>query len=1237
MPRVRITLNDGSTREVQFEDGFTDSDIEEVAGQLNAQIKPVQQKPVTQPKPQSQPQTQPQPQANKSYNPDYADILNNNSLTKEQKVQAIKERGEAIQKKIDNDYKKDMAKLIGGAVLEIGSAAIPMGAGARLAGSAIKALTPYVGRKIAQEVGTGLVAGGLSGGVFGAGRGLIENKNPIVTAGQDALLGTATGGAIGGAVGKVSKTVSGKRLNKIENLQDLRKAETDYYKNYLQQTKVTRKDLGDIDFTQAGLETVSKQPEAGRNFASLKNDIKNAEYLGAEDLNHPRNDGIVKFHRLEKDGQQFLIGETKDGKKYYMSKTKDELTDRPSRVGANSPTNSITDNAQNFNPSEKITKKGLENQAKELKKEIADSKVDLTPKTTVSMAKQGHFWSRNIDDPMTKSIRGAEEELNSIVSEIQKNPEIVKDSAKFEALQDRLSSKLGIADEVDQEFYNKFYEAATKAEEAVDTLALAGDYTQRGLPNTIINAKGTPKEIKKILKQDFPEYKILHNNELTDQAVKEIESNFNNELSRLTSAKDFEALDYEKSRQIAKRLFDMGRHEEAINLIDNVSENATKKGQAIQALSLWSNMTPEGAVFKAEKLINEYNKKVPARKQVKLTDEQIEKIRELQNAALNTTDDLSKTQGLARTAKYVSELVPKNIGQKLKAYRNISLLLNPKTLGRNIIGNTLFNAVDTVSKAAAVPIDRVLGKIPNNRFFSTVEKTREYPQLKEFVKGGLKGAKTGFNEALEGIDTRGLGKRYDLQEGRTFKNPIMKGLETGLDIGLRVPDRVQYEATFAESVANMMKAQGLKEPTQEILEQAEREALESVFQNDSAISSIITKVRKGLNTKQGDFGIGDLAIPYAQTPANLVQQAINYSPAGLIKGGANLLQGNQRQASLDLARALLGSGIITGSYGLSKTGAITPSQFDDTYKTNKLIKSNLATMGIKPESINGLWYAPFQPMSTSVAIGNAMANGEDPLQAGINTMLDLPFLQNLNRTISDVRDKGPADALVNFTGSLPAQFVPTVASQLGQTIDPIQRETYDSNKLKQGINQAIAKMPIASKTLPEKIDVQGKPIERYTSEGLQRMFDIFVNPTYLNEPTNDTVMNELKALYDVTGDTKQFLPVVERKIKYKDENGVEHKIELTGEQFSNYQKVLGSRLYKEYAELMQTNRYQNADDETRINLLSKGRQKATNEVEAELFNKPNIQSRKKVKDPTAKLKRLQNKIDKQLIDTIFTE
>lgn len=727
---------------------------------------------------------------------------------------------------------------------------------------------------------------------------------------------------------------------------------------------------------------------------------------------------------------------------------------------------------------------------------------------------------------------------------------------------------------------------------------VSGETKTRSLPQSVLEAKGTPREVKKIIKQDMPTYQVMHNQDLIKQATDEIAGNFDNELIRLSSAKDFDALDYEKSRQIAKNLFSMGKYQQAVDLIDNVSENATKKGQAIQALSLWSNMTPEGAVYKAQKLVREYNKKYP-KKQIQLTDENIETIANLQKEALNTTDELAKNQALARSAKYISELVPKNALQKLKAYRNIALLLNPKTLGRNIVGNALFNAIDTGAKALAVPIDRAIG-------LATKQQTRVAPNLKTYGQGLVEGAKTGYQEALQGIDTRGLGQRFDLGSGRTFQNKPMQTLETVLDVGLRTPDRAFYEATFAESVQNMMKAQGLTEPTQEILEQAEQEALESVFQNQSKLSDAALKTRRALNTVgTNDFGLGDVLIPYAQTPANLAQQGINYSPFGAIKGIANLTQGNQRQASLDFARSLLGTGLIGGGYGLSKAGLMTPSQFDENYQTNKKIRENLQPLGIRPDQLGDMWYAPFQPMSIPLAVGNAVAYGKDPLQAGINTVVDLPFLQGISRGLRDLQEGNYAQAGVNVASSIPSQFVPTLGSQFAQSIDPYQRETYDPNKLQYGLNSAIAKIPFASKTLPEKIDVTGQPIERYSTKGGQKLFDIFLNPTFINKKTTDPVLSELKYIYDQTKETSHFMPSVDKKLEFVDVDGNPQKIVLTGREFSEYQRRLGQRMYDEFNYVMDLPEYANADEYGKIKILENAKKLVKAEVDNEMWNKRN--------------------------------
>ena len=143
------------------------------------------------------------------------------------KVQAILDSYEARNKEIENNHRKNMAKLYGGAALQIGSAFIPGTLGLKAAGSAIKALTPYVGKKIAENVATGTISGLASGAVEGLGRGLMEGENPLKTMVSDATLGTLFGGAFGLAGGKIGKKLAEK------NLQNNNIAPQKYFDDYV--------------------------------------------------------------------------------------------------------------------------------------------------------------------------------------------------------------------------------------------------------------------------------------------------------------------------------------------------------------------------------------------------------------------------------------------------------------------------------------------------------------------------------------------------------------------------------------------------------------------------------------------------------------------------------------------------------------------------------------------------------------------------------------------------------------------------------------------------------------------------------------------------------------------------------------------------------------------------------------------------------------------------------------------
>ena len=157
----------------------------------------------------------------------YEMVKRDTTLTKEQKIQKIKEIGEAERKKIDREHRIKMAKLYGGAALEIGSCLIPFGGAANIGGRialrlAKPAFSQIAKRVIAKNIGRGIGAGLASGAMFGAGNGLMEDKD-LKGVAQNSLEGAGTGAVFGGAIGGIVSKIATKFgrtkdvINKVKN------------------------------------------------------------------------------------------------------------------------------------------------------------------------------------------------------------------------------------------------------------------------------------------------------------------------------------------------------------------------------------------------------------------------------------------------------------------------------------------------------------------------------------------------------------------------------------------------------------------------------------------------------------------------------------------------------------------------------------------------------------------------------------------------------------------------------------------------------------------------------------------------------------------------------------------------------------------------------------------------------------------------------------------------------------
>ena len=291
-------------------------------------------------------------------------ILQDENLTQDEKLQRINLVYYNYRQKLEEDLRNYLSKKWAGAALEIGSAAIPFG-GAGKAGAMTgqKLLQKALGRKLSQEIGSGAISGFAAGAMFGTGRGLIDDKNPVFTAMQDGAGGLATGGLIGGAGSYLEKAVRANQLENSKPLNELTKAQIkklvkqgkEYYWDYLQWRDVVSPQLGKIYFSgaQAGeirahnMKMIPKIPEQIRTAQGLK-------YSNDKPWRQDANNFYKLYNTYKGKNYEYAVrnNSNKTGYNFYQIK---EVGSTPAYWDQApaleiKPNNIINDNFENFNP-----------------------------------------------------------------------------------------------------------------------------------------------------------------------------------------------------------------------------------------------------------------------------------------------------------------------------------------------------------------------------------------------------------------------------------------------------------------------------------------------------------------------------------------------------------------------------------------------------------------------------------------------------------------------------------------------------------------------------------------------------------------------------------------------------------------------------------------------------------------------------------------------------------------------
>ena len=732
-------------------------------------------------------------------------------------------------------------------------------------------------------------------------------------------------------------------------------------------------------------------------------------------------------------------------------------------------------------------------------------------------------------------------------------------------------------------------------------------------------------QTSKFLNEDYREsmakdenikyYKGISNKEQLKNAYDRLNKDGQSETNKwfAKETKEMTADDVAEGWILLKLYQDKGDIKSAIQVAKKMRDAGTKAGQQIQAYNILQRLTPEGMFYYVQSELDEaYNKMVKGkskawieenRSKFELTPQETEFIKENMNDLQNITDEYERKVKLAEIQKLFTDKIPPARGQGIKSWMRISMLFNPKTQVRNIAGNAVIIPVNMFSDSVSAGIDKLI-------FKKTGVRTTGMTNLKSYSKGFIKGLYESYNDFIKGINTRNIqGDRFEIGKGgKSFKNEgigkTLNRVDSLLSFVLDAGDRGFYEASFINSINNQLVLNNTTEVTQDMVDIATTEALQRTWQDNNEYTKTVLGIRNKINKFNiAGYGVGDVLIPFAKTPANLTKAIIDYSPVGVIstiKSGVklkNAIETGQFTPQMQhdfvqkLGKATAGTMLYILGYALASAGIATGESDEDKDVAN-FMKNTLGTSSYSIKIGDKTFtYDWAQPVATPFAIMTNFVkyNTENPdasiidkainsLNIGTNQLLEQSFMESINTVLN-----GNGNIIENLSEAvldLPSRAVPTFMKQIADMVDPIQRTTYDkTSPTNTAINKVKAKIPFVSKNLAPTVDTLGREVKKYG--GNNGIFNVFINPANVNSSSISKSAQEIFKLYKATGDKTIMPRVAGYSLTYNNEN-----YNLTPEERATYQKTMGKYVDKTVEKLLNNSNYKSLTNTEKTEIIN---------------------------------------------------
>ena len=402
-----------------------------------------------------------------------------------------------------------------------------------------------------------------------------------------------------------------------------------------------------------------------------------------------------------------------------------------------------------------------------------------------------------------------------------------------------------------------------------------------------------------------------------------------------------------------------------------------------------------------------------------------------------------------------------------------------------------------------------------------------------------------------------------------------------------------------------------------INEMARDYAERMTYANENMLTEGASGLKRSLNllsspiTRTKDWGLGNLLLNFTKVPTNLVIVGIENSPLGiatsLFKLSAAAKAKDHSGFSKALGAGLLGTIPFYLGYFLMKHGALVGADDKDLDADAKAVLREQLGISTYQANISGImrWagsrfqdtsllktqdgdtfytYDWAQPIAFAVQMGaelgrtpedrsasrtffDVLVSGPKSVAAGLQTVLVQPLIRGLIDFSKRIGPDGNiAGAIEQTAYDIPSTFTPSILNQAKQLTDNLGRVTHDPSPWIRGMNRALYRLPIFSKTLPVAYKTLGKDMPREIyQDGRNTLWHVLLDPGWATTYHADTQVDMLFRPYEQAGEKKQFPDVPRPKLTFSSRTMNDAlknnrfkgpvKIVLTGKEFSEWQRI----------------------------------------------------------------------------------